>query len=84
MGDFFKRIRLYAAIFFSRETPWSPKLLLMAGLIYLVYPFDIITDYIPFLGLLDDLTIASLLIALAIRLVPEKVINSISKKQSFH
>lgn len=82
MGDFFKKIRLYAAILFNRKTPWTSKLLLLAGLIYLIYPFDIITDYIPLLGLLDDLTIASLLIALAIRLVPEKVVSTISKKQS--
>ncbi len=64
----------------SRDTPWLVKLLLAVGFLYLVYPFDLVTDAIPFLGLLDDVTVGSLLIALALRLVPNHIIERVRQK----
>ena len=80
MAEFFKKVRFYATILLSRDTPWLVKLLLAVGLVYLVYPFDLVTDAIPVLGLLDDVTVASLLIALALRLVPNHIIERARQK----
>ena len=80
MDQFIKKIRFYVSILLDRETPWYVKILLVLGLAYLIYPLDFVPDQIPFLGLVDDLTIGTFLVALAIRLVPDKVIRRVQEK----
>ena len=80
MAGFLRRLQYYSLILLDRETPWYVKLILAAGLLYIIYPVDLLADTIPILGWLDDLTIGSLLVALAVRLVPEHVINRVSKR----
>ena len=80
MAGFLRRLQYYSLILFDRETPWYIKLILAAGLLYIIYPVDLLADTIPFLGWLDDLTIGSLLVALAVRLVPKQVIKRVSKR----
>lgn len=58
-------IRRTIAVFFSRETPLYVKALLAAGLLYLLSPYDLIPDWIPVAGLMDDLALAALLIGWA-------------------
>jgi uncharacterized membrane protein YkvA (DUF1232 family) len=53
------------AVFKARETSLYVKLLLGAGLIYAVSPYDLIPEWIPVVGLLDDFALAALLIAWA-------------------
>lgn len=57
------------------RTPWHAKLL--AGLVaaYALSPVDLIPDFIPVLGLLDDILIVPLGILLVIRLIPESLMN---------
>jgi uncharacterized membrane protein YkvA (DUF1232 family) len=54
-------------------TPWYAKLL--AGLVvaYALSPIDLIPDFIPVLGYLDDLVLVPLGITAAIKLVPAEV-----------
>ena len=40
-----------------RETPWQTLVMLIAGILYFVTPFDAIPDFIPVAGLLDDATV---------------------------
>ncbi len=61
------RIRAWARLLFRRETPWKVKLILASAIVYLLSPFDLVPDWIAGFGLLDDLTIVSLLVAWAIR-----------------
>ena len=68
-------IRLYVSIFLDRQTPWYVKLVIAAGMFYLIVPVDFIPDHIPFMGILDDVTIGTALIALALRMVPDDIIN---------
>ena len=56
------------------RTPWIAKLLVIAAVAYALSPVDLIPDFVPVLGLLDDLVILPLLIALAIRLTPPAVL----------
>ena len=51
-------------------TPRAPKLVAMAVLAYALSPIDLIPDFIPVLGLLDDLILIPLGVALVVRLTP--------------
>jgi uncharacterized membrane protein YkvA (DUF1232 family) len=52
------------------RVPWYAKALAAATVAYALSPIDLIPDFIPILGYLDDLLILPLGIALAIRLIP--------------
>jgi uncharacterized membrane protein YkvA (DUF1232 family) len=54
--------------------PWGVKLLATAVAAYALSPVDLIPDFIPLLGYLDDLVIVPLGIALVLVLVPADVL----------
>jgi uncharacterized membrane protein YkvA (DUF1232 family) len=56
------------------DTPWYAKLLVAAIVAYAFSPIDLIPDFIPIVGYLDDLVILPIGIALAIKLVPPTVL----------
>jgi len=51
-------------------TPWYAKLLVAAIVAYAISPVDLIPDFVPILGYLDDLVLIPIGIALAIKLIP--------------
>jgi uncharacterized membrane protein YkvA (DUF1232 family) len=71
------RDECHALYLASRDprTPWYVKTLVAAVVAYAVSPIDLIPDFIPVLGQLDDLVLLPLGIALAIRLVPRAVLE---------
>lgn len=56
-------------------TPWYARALAAGVAAYALSPIDLIPDFIPVLGYLDDLLIVPAGIALAIRLVPAPVMQ---------
>jgi len=58
-------------LFKHPETPWLPKLVAVAVLAYAVSPIDLIPDFIPVLGLLDEVILVPLGVALAVHLAPK-------------
>ena len=59
----------------DKRTPITAKILIGITVGYLLSPIDLIPDFIPVLGLLDDLIIVLALIALSIKLIPEIILN---------
>ncbi len=53
------------AVFTSKETPLAVKTALALGLVYAISPYDLIPEWIPVVGVLDDLALAALLIGWA-------------------
>lgn len=52
---------------------WKAKCVVLITLAYALSPIDLIPDFIPILGLLDDLFIIPIGIYLAIKLIPKEV-----------
>ncbi len=72
----------YALAFAYRDkrTPYYAKVLIVFTLGYLLSPIDLIPDFIPILGYLDDLIIVPALIALSIKLIPYEVMTECRDK----
>lgn len=56
-------------------TPWYAKLFVAVVVAYALSPIDLIPDFVPVLGYLDDLVLVPLGIALAVRMVPSAVLS---------
>lgn len=66
-------LRHAVAVFMARQTPWHIKVLLVAGILYLLSPYDLIPEWVPVIGVLDDMALAALLLAwVATFQVPDK------------
>ncbi|MEG0177083.1 YkvA family protein, partial [Anaerorhabdus sp.] len=57
--------------FKSSKTALFPKILAGATIAYALSPIDLIPDFIPVLGYLDDVIILPALIALTIKFIPK-------------
>jgi uncharacterized membrane protein YkvA (DUF1232 family) len=55
------------------RVPWHAKLLAACIVSYAFSPIDLIPDFVPILGYLDDLVLIPLGVALVVRLVPSPV-----------
>jgi uncharacterized membrane protein YkvA (DUF1232 family) len=67
---------VHAIYLASRDprVPWYAKVLAIAVAGYALSPIDLIPDFIPVVGYLDDLIIVPLGIWLVVRLIPEEVL----------
>ncbi len=65
-----------ATVFFAMkhpQTPWLAKALGTVVVVYALSPIDLIPDFIPVIGYLDDLIILPVLITLTIKLIPKEI-----------
>jgi uncharacterized membrane protein YkvA (DUF1232 family) len=73
------------ALYFAYQDPRTPfwaKAVTVAVVAYAFSPVDLIPDFIPLLGYLDDLILIPLGIALAIRMIPEPVLED-SRRRAY-
>lgn len=67
-----------SAVFIAYRRPDTPRMAKLAAAITVCYalsPIDLIPDFIPVLGYLDDLIVLPLLIAWSIRLIPPQIMQ---------
>ncbi|HWQ21148.1 MAG TPA: DUF1232 domain-containing protein, partial [Clostridia bacterium] len=69
-----REVRVWSLVLKDPRTPRVSKWLLGAALAYLASPVDVIPDFIPLLGQLDDLVIVPGLVRLATRFIPHGVV----------
>ena len=68
-------IKVYGLLFRDKRTPTKSRILLGLALLYIVSPIDLIPDFIPVAGQLDDLIVVPTLIFLALKMVPKEVVE---------
>jgi uncharacterized membrane protein YkvA (DUF1232 family) len=73
--DFKRELTVYRLVAKHERTPRVSKWLLGAAIGYLLLPFDLIPDFIPIIGQVDDVLIVPGLVWLALRRIPPDVIE---------
>lgn len=60
----------------KQETPVRAKIIAGLTIVYALSPIDLIPDFIPVLGYIDDIILLPALVALAIRMIPPDVFDT--------
>ena len=73
---------IHALYFAARDprTPWYAKAMIAAVVAYALSPIDLIPDFIPLLGYLDDLLLLPIGIYFALKLVPAEVLSDARRR----
>jgi uncharacterized membrane protein YkvA (DUF1232 family) len=73
---------VYALFLASKDprVPWYAKVLMALIIGYAICPIDLVPDFIPVLGQLDDLVIVPAGIALVIKMIPKNVMEECRRK----
>jgi uncharacterized membrane protein YkvA (DUF1232 family) len=59
----------------KKETPLIAKIFAGITIGYALSPIDFIPDFIPVIGLLDDIILLPILVAITIKFIPEEIFN---------
>jgi uncharacterized membrane protein YkvA (DUF1232 family) len=73
-------IKVLGVVYQDPRTPWYAKAVIFLVVAYSLSPIDLIPDFIPVLGYLDDLILVPLGVALAIKLVPPEIFTESREK----
>jgi uncharacterized membrane protein YkvA (DUF1232 family) len=84
LGDNLKKIaaklkaefKFYQRLQQHPETPKLAKALLWLAIGYVLMPFDLIPDFLPVIGQMDELVVIPLLLYFALKLTPQTVIEA--------
>lgn len=68
-------VNVYKLVIKDKRTPMSAKILLGLAVGYTLMPFDIIPDFIPVIGHIDDAVIVPLLVFIAFKMIPKEIIE---------
>lgn len=73
-GTFRRELKVYQAVRADPRTPRRARILIGLAVAYFISPIDLVPDFIPVIGHLDDALIVPLLVYLAMRSVPAAVL----------
>lgn len=59
----------------DRRTPWYVKLICIGIVAYAISPIDLIPDFIPILGIVDDLLLIPIGLSFVRRLIPDEILS---------
>ena len=74
LGDLMNQIKLVYYLVRDRDVPIYLKVLPFLGVLYVLFPIDLITDIIPVLGQVDDLMILTIGAKVFIEMAPAQVV----------
>lgn len=81
IGRQFKNdLKVYRLVIKDSRTPLIAKVLLGAAVGYALMPFDLIPDFIPIIGHLDDVIIVPGLVYIALKLIPKELVEECRRK----
>jgi uncharacterized membrane protein YkvA (DUF1232 family) len=75
LESFKREITVYRRVFRDERAPPRAKLFVGLAIAYVCMPFDLIPDFIPVIGHLDDAIIVPALVLMALRSVPADLIS---------
>ncbi|MBP6789664.1 MAG: DUF1232 domain-containing protein [Candidatus Promineofilum sp.] len=74
LGELVQQIKLVYYLVRDRDVPIYLKVLPFLGVLYVLFPIDIITDFVPVLGQIDDLMILTIGAKVFIEMAPAQVV----------
>lgn len=79
-NNFKLELKTYQLVLEDKRTPRMSKFLLGLAVAYALSPIDLIPDFIPVIGHLDDVVIVPLLVVLALKSIPKNIIEDCRRK----
>ena len=64
----------------EKRTPWYARIIAAVVVVYALSPIDLIPDFIPILGYLDDLILLPVLISWCIKCIPQEVFDDCRRR----
>jgi uncharacterized membrane protein YkvA (DUF1232 family) len=77
---FRRELAAYRMVLRDNRTPLCAKCILACAVGYAMLPFDLIPDFIPVIGHLDDIIIIPALIMLAVKMIPSHIMEECRQK----
>ena len=74
------KVRFLRLLASDRRVPWIVRALPFALAAYLASPIDLIPDFIPVLGYIDDVLVVLMVLVFVVRLTPRALIDELIKR----
>ena len=74
-GELQQNISALFLVYKRADTPLAAKIIIIITIGYALSPIDLIPDFIPVLGYLDDLIILQCLIYISLKLIPKEIME---------
>lgn len=72
-----QKLTFFRRLLSDRRIPWLVKMTPIILVLYLAMPIDLIPDFVPVLGYLDDVAVALIALALVVRFSPRPILNDL-------